>query len=214
MARKLIRIYESAAQAAKVAQLLRDDGYEDVFQFKGVTGKGAAAAAERKALVADLMNAQIWKSHAEAYADRLTKGGSLVVVHAPFGSALDATNIMDRNAPVEVGYPEGQPHVDCAWDDAAPLSSVLRLPVLSATKLPSENVSGIPSLTKGTAFLSDLLGIPLLKRGAAQRTSSWGLPMLSRSSAAPSTSFGLSTLSQNPTPLSSLFNIPVLTKRR
>jgi hypothetical protein len=210
----IIRIYESVAQGAKAAQQLRDEGFEHVFEFKGTSGKSAAAVAERKGLVASLMEVQVWKSHAESYAERLSKGGALVVVHAPFGSALLATEILDMHEPVAVGLNEGKVAPDFVWDDAAPLSSALMLPVLTTLKLPAETLSGVPSLTKGSAFLSEWLGMPLLKQGAAHKNSSMGFSLLSRSATPLSSLFGMRTLSQNSTPLSSLFGMKVLSRRQ
>jgi hypothetical protein len=214
MSSMIIRIYESVAQAATAAQQLRDEGFDHVFEFKSASGKTAAAIAERKGLVASLMEAQVWKSHAESYAERLSKGGALVMVHAPFGSALHAIEILDSHSPVAVGFNESNVEPDFVWDDAAPLSSALRLPVLTKVKLPAETLSGVASLTKGTAFLSDRLGIPLLKQGVAHKNSSMGFSLLSRSATPLSSLFGLRTLSQNPTPLSSLFGLKVLSRKQ
>jgi hypothetical protein len=214
MSGMIIRLYENVAQGAKVAQQLREEGFDHVFEFKGASGKSAAAIAERRGLVASLMAAQIWKSHAENYAERLGRGGSLVMVHAPFGSARLAIEIMESHGPFDVGLNERTAEPDYVWDDAAPLSSALRLPVLTKVELPAETLSGVPSLTKGSAFLSSWLGIPLLKQGAAHKTSSMGFALLSRSATPLSSLFGLRTLSHNPTPLSSLFGLKVLSRRR
>jgi hypothetical protein len=210
----IIRSYESASQAAAAAQNLLDAGFENVSQFKAASGKGASSAASRNNLLSDMMNAHIWKSHAEVYADRLSKGGGLVVVHAPFGSASNAERIMDKYEPVDAGLATTSHKPDYQWNDAAPLSSVLQIPVLSNTKLPAETLSGVSSLTKGSAFISNLLGIPLLSRGSAQKVSSMGMPLLSRSPTPLSSAIGLKTLSQNPTPMSSLFGLKVLSQRQ
>lgn len=214
MPQMIIRFYDNVGQAAKVAKHLQDEGYEHAHHFKGETGKGAAAVAERNSLVARLMAAQMWKSHAETYAARLAKGGSLALVHAPFSMGATAINIMDSYEPVDAGLSEAQQQADLAWDDASPLSSLLQIPVLTNVKLPAEMMSGVPSLSKGKAFLSTLLGMPLLKQGVQHRNSSMGLPLLSRSATPLSSMFGMGTLSRNPTPLSSLFNMKVLTRRQ
>lgn len=208
MPQSIIRTYESEAQASKVADLLRGEGHVNVFQFSGVSGK--ASAAVRTKLIANMMAAHIWRSHAEIYADRLTKGKSMVVAYPLFGTAQNAIDIMDSHNPADSGIPVSNGSDDYKWDDAAPLSSVLHMPVLTHTKLPAETLSGISSLTKGKAFLSEWLGIALLKSGAAKKSTSMGLPLLSNSATPLSSALGMRTLSSNPTPLSSLFGMAVL----
>jgi hypothetical protein len=212
MTQSIIRIYDSESQGSKAAEHLRKEGYADVFQFSSAAGKGAAAA--RSNLIASMMAAHIWRSHAEAYADRLTKGKSMVLVHAPFGGALNAMNVMDTYQPSETGISEAADDDEYKWDDKAPLSSALHLPVLMKNKYPAETLSGVSSLTKGKAFLSDLLGIKLLTAGSARKNTSMGLPLLTGAATPLSSAIGMPTLSQNPTPLSSLFGLPVLKKSR
>jgi hypothetical protein len=229
MGETVIRIYESEAQASKAATALRDNGFENVFQFtalrpkpvvavkapaKGAAAKGAAAAkstlASTASLVADMTAAHILKNHAESYAAELQKGGSLVKVSAPFGLGVAANKILDSYAPRSKGYDIAARGREFVWDDAAPLSSILQLPTLTSTEHPAETLTGIPSLTKGAAFLSSLFGIPLLSRGSAQKTSSFGLPLLSRGSTQKTSSFGLPLLYNSPTPLSSMLGLKVL----
>jgi hypothetical protein len=214
MSGKLIRLYDNAAQGAKAAQHLMDEGFESVFHFKGIIGKTAAAEKERKKLMESLVNAHIWKSHADVYAERLSKGGALVLVHAPFGTALDAAERLDSFGPADAGISEDAPSKSMAWDEATPLSSALQLPVLSAIKLPAEMLSGVESLTKGKAFLSDLLGLSLLTGGSSQKSTSMGMPLLSDNPTPLSSLISLRLLSSRATPLSSLFNIPLLTRGR
>lgn len=210
MSTLIVRMYEAASQAAKAAQHLEDQGYRNVSQFKASTAKGAS----RDKLVAELMGAHIWKSHAEVYADRLGKGGAMVAIHAPFGKALKVAKTLDRYGPSgkEIPIADGKP--DFVWDDAAPLSSVLQMPVLSRTKLPAETISGVSSLTKGAAFLSNLIGMPLLSEGASRKSSSFGMPLLSHSATPLSSMFGMRALSRSATPLSSTFGLAVLSRKR
>lgn len=206
MSTLLIRIYDSTTHSAKAAQQLTDEGFEHVRHIKAGTGKNA----NRQNLVAELMGAQIWKGHAEVYADRLMKGGGLVSVYAPFGSALKAEAAMDAYQPVDTGLPASPKKPDFVWDDAAPLSSILQMPVLTNVKLPAETLSGVSSLTKGTAFLSDFLGIQILSKGVHHNATSMGMSLLSQSATPLSSMIGMATLSKNPTPLSSLLGMKVL----
>jgi hypothetical protein len=209
MSQKIIRIYGSSGQASKVNQHLRDQGFQDVFQFASPSS-GPTARAD---LITNMVHAQVLKSHAEAYADVLKNGKSMVLIHAPFGSALNVERVMDSYQPTETGIPETRYRPDYIWDDSAPLSSVLGLPVLSQTKLPAETLTGLSSLTQGAAFLSNLLGIPLLKEGMQHRSVSWGLPLLKSGVQHRNSSMGLPLLSHSATPLSSLLGLPVLSRR-
>jgi hypothetical protein len=213
MPQKIVRIYGSAAQGSKAAAHLRDLGFEHVFQFSGPASTTSSSSV-RGALITDMMNAQLLKNHAETYANRLTNGQSLVLVHAPFGSSNNATEAMDGFEPIDVGISETNFPPVYQWDDAAPLSSALQIPVLTETRLVAETLTGVSSLTRGKAFLSDLYGIPLLSRGSADQTNSMGFPMLSQNAALLSSALGFRTISNNATPLSSLLGLPVLSSRR
>jgi hypothetical protein len=210
MPTQVIRIYGSAANAAKAAQHLTDSGFESVSHFKGGTGKGAPS---RAAHIEDMLKFHMWKSHAESYADRLVKGESLVAVQAPFGTALKVAKIMDRYEPVSEGIAAPPDKLDFWWDDAAPLSSAFQMPVLSRMGLTFETLTGISSLTKGSGFISKWFGMPLLSPGSAKKNSSMGLPLLSSSPTPLSSSIGMGTLSHNPTPLSSMLGLKVLSSK-
>jgi hypothetical protein len=210
MAETIIRIYDTEQQGNKAAAELREAGFGDVFNFASAGGKGAAAARARASLIDDMAAAHIWRSHAEAYAAELEKGGSLVKVSAPFGFGLAAARILDSHGPSGKGFYPADRDREVVWDEAAPLSSLLQLPVLTKTDHPMETVSGIPSLTKGAAFLSSVFGLPLLARGKHDATSSFGLPLLKRGPELATSSMGLPLLSQSPTPLSSMLGLRVL----
>ena len=213
MTQMLIRIYDSEALGGRVAEHLQSKGFQHVYQFNGPTGKGSTGAPARNALVASMMKANVWKSHAETYADRLSKGKSLVLVHAPFGTANKATKVMESYQPTEAGIVEPDQHPEMKWEDAAPFSSILKLPILSKNRHPAETFSGISSLTKGKAFLSTLIGMPLLSEGLTQRNTSIGMRLLSHSPTPLSSSIGMRTISQSATPLSSMLGLKVLMAR-
>jgi hypothetical protein len=210
MSTNVIRVYESPAQAAKAAKDATDHGFMYVSQFKSVGGKGTVAAANRNALVSSLMSAHVWQNHAELYADMLGKGGGLVAVNAPFGTAVKAGDILDSHGPVHDLISSAPRTPGFQWDEATPLSSALRMPVLSHVRLPMETLMGVSSLTKGKAFLSNLFGMPLLSEGLTNRHSSMGMRLLSQSATPLSSALGMRTLSQNATPLSSMLGLAVL----
>jgi hypothetical protein len=210
MSQKIIRFYNAVESAAKAAKDLADEGFADVFQFKSAGGKGAAAVKSREVLLAEMLAAQVYHGHAETYVERLAKGGAMVLVHAPFGSSVNAARIMDLHGASGMGLDEGPTKPDYVWDERAPLSSALMLPVLTDVKLPMETLTGVTSLSSGTAFLSDLLGIPLLSRGSAHSNASFGMPLLSQSATPLSSMLGMPVLSRNATPLSSMLGLSVL----
>jgi hypothetical protein len=208
MSEMIIRLYDAATQGAKAAKALSEEGFRHVHHFSSSGGKGAKA---RDGLVADMVAAHVYKSHAETYANQMAKGGSLVLVHAPFGSAVNAMRILDAHNPSGKGIQSPQEPM-LKWDSGAPLSSALAMPVLTNITHPFETVTGFSSLSKGKAFLSTLLGIPLLSRGLEHRTSSFGIPLLSRGKHHSNSSMGLPMLSRSPTPLSSMLGIKLLTR--
>jgi hypothetical protein len=213
MSQTIVRFYATQAQATRAAEELRSQGYAEVYQFNGAASKKASEGLEQS-LVDAMTKASMWKSYAEIYAARLANGGgAMVMVHALFGSALNATEVLDSHQPVDNGIEEDDSKDELpAWDEAAPFSSVLGIPVLMETKLPAEMVSGVPSLSRSPSPFSNFFGLPVLKRGKQHATSSMGLPLLSNKATPLSSAIGMRTLSRNPTPLSSMFGLPVLKK--
>ncbi len=135
MSHAISRMYDRQVRVdAAVDELSRNEHHRftDLFVVSrsgnSQTGPGQADASSEQ-LVAALMQAMILKSHAKAYAEGIKRGGTLVTVHASFGSSLTATTILDSHGPIDSG------HVDATdamylWDDAAPCSSLFRMPVL------------------------------------------------------------------------------------
>jgi hypothetical protein len=125
------------------------------------------------------------KASAQSYAADVREGRTLLIVDAPYGGVGVATEIMERHAGAKGG---SEPTYESAvWEDAAPLSSALQLPVLSKSSF------------------SSFWGAPVLLK--SKPTKVLGLPLLSKSK--PSAS-----LIKNPAPLSSLFHIPTLRSGR
>ena len=142
-------------------------------------------------VTAAIMKGYVLKAHAKVYAEGVRNGGTLVTVHAPFGSADEAIEILDKHHPIESGVPEPQ-RTYLAWDDAAPVSSMFLLPVLSTDRTPFSSFWNIPTRKHGHTFklkqishgsLSSSLGLPQLSRNPAPLSSLFGLPLLSKQSA-------------------------------
>lgn len=186
------RLYSTEDTARKASDELTRRGYRDVHVFAGRQGEEAASAS-RDTIVKDMVKAYVVRSEAEIYAERVANGSSLVVVHAPFSGGAKATRILNSYGPIDKGVPEPDFSIQ-QWDDAVPLSSALRLPLLTKTALPFEAVVGVPSLLKrkhifGSARLSD---------NATPFSSATGMPVLTN----------------NGTPLSSLLGFQLLKKGR
>jgi len=68
-------------------------------------------------------------SHAMIYAQSVQAGRALVLITAPFGKALLATDTLNNGKEIDVGdMPELEYHT---WLQPAPLSALLNIPVLS-----------------------------------------------------------------------------------
>ena len=164
-----------------------------------------------------------------AHADHLRQGRTLLAVRAPFGRALQATDILDSHNPVAVAGPaEGaqNPHVFLS-EMAAPLSSLLGLPVLSKTRTrPSRgDFLGLPTLSGNRSYLTGRLsnfgrrtasmGVPLLSSNPAPMSSLFRMPVATRakSGAGWTRSFGFKMLSARATPLSSFFGVHLISGR-
>lgn len=201
MSQTINRMYDNHEHAISAAEELRNnrfDRYTDVYVVSRHGGPDAPAGGAELSvdgIVAALMKAYVLKAHAQVYAERIKRGGTLVTVHAPFGAAVPAIGILDRHGPVGSGVADVEDR-PMAWDDAAPCSSILHMPVLladSATFSKFWNVRalskraattfsafGIAEIVKSRGAYSGLLGMPLLSNKATILSSMLGLPLLSK----------------------------------
>ncbi|PZF76060.1 hypothetical protein DK847_15605 [Aestuariivirga litoralis] len=185
-------MYANAATAAKAAEELREEGFADIF----VVNPPGSADVPVSAIAAQIALGHVHLPEARIYAKGVAAGHALVTVHAPFGSGRLAETILASHGPVESGLPQAEP--DRIWDDAAPLSSAMMMPLLINDPDPMSKVLGIPAVTSGECSFSEKLGMPLLTNGELGDRGRLGLPFLSN----------------NPTPLSSALGLPVLSKRQ
>jgi hypothetical protein len=201
MSQTIARMYETHERAEQAAHELRTNRFvqfSDVFVFARHGGHGAGTAGAESTpdgVVARLMSAHVLKAHAKGYAAGILRGGSLVVVHAPFGCGAEATNILESHDPIDSGVPEARESV-VGWDDAAPCSSALHMRVL----------------LDDSATFSRFWNVPPLVKSAATTSSALGLPEASPSKGPFAGTFGMSMISNKATIFSSMLGLPVLSK--
>lgn len=134
------RMYGDAASVDGVL----DDLYYLGILFDGVvvTRPGGTAA---EALAA-ILKGHVPKSIAPIYAEGVARGGTLISVAPPFGAASAVLQAMTKRQPIDSGYNPAvrQP---AGFDEAAPFSDLLGLPVLSGSG--RAGTSGLPLAAQG-----------------------------------------------------------------
>jgi len=180
-------------------------------------------------------------SHAMVYADNIQQGKSLAIITAPFGSALQATDILNTGKEIDIGeMPELDYH---SWQQPAPLSALLNIPVLSSRRswmsrtfgeltepgyrpteklmggllsdnaTPLSSAAGLNVLKDNPTPLSSAMGMKALKENPTPLSDKIGFKPLSEDTPGRKTSsFGFPLLSNDPTPLSSLLGLKVLSR--
>jgi hypothetical protein len=223
MTQTISRIYANKTDAnAAVADLEKHGfGQEEIFFVGPPSITIGASAADSQAVVDEIVDkiarGYIPKRHAAEYAKIVAQGGALVTVHASFGSGFKATVLLDRHHPVESGVP-APAYPRATYDEAAPLSSALHLPVLSSHPTPFGAVTGLPSVlsegrektfAQGPAPLSRLLELPVMTAEGRPTSSVIGLPAVTAKGAP--TSLGLPLLTAKGAPTS--LGLPLLTAK-
>lgn len=191
MSHEITRMFASTDAAQSAAEELREDGFDEIH----IVNPPADAGVPLSAIAAQIAEGHVLLADAKIYAAGVAAGHSLLTVHAPFGRGKLATTIMDAHGPVPSGMVEPEP--EKLWDEAAPLSSALMMPVLLNDPAPLSRLIGVPALASDESSLSGAFGLPLLCTGEMPK-GRWGLPFLS----------------DNPAPLSSMLGLPVLIKDR
>jgi len=201
-----------------------------------------AEGAESGVTVAAIIEGGVSRHQAERYAEGVIKGGSLVIIHPPFGNAALAEEVMDHFSPIDTGVPTRDFDSGIDYEsDATPFSRALGWKVLLHSPSPFSDALGwktllhekaktypatfkIKLLSHNPAPFSRLFGLPLLSNKAAPFSAATGMKTLSHNPAPFSSLLGWKTLSskqlalgdiklsQNPAPLSSALGLPVLTK--
>jgi hypothetical protein len=226
MPQPIVRMFDTHENASAAVAALQRAGFTDLHSVAGKgmaaksTGARKAAAAPGSAsmsfdnIVALIAMGNILKSEAMGYAEGVSRGKSLVIVHPPFGRAVRAIRIMSQFNPVGSGVDEPI-HRPNSWDEATPMSCALGMPVLMKDDpAPLSRFWGLSPLASNSFSLSSLLGMRLLSKSQSNWTSSFGFPLLSRPKSNWTTSFGLPLLSKSQGGWTKSFGLPLLTKKQ
>ncbi len=204
----IVRMYETEQQARSAVHKLKAEGFPDEQIFLVTPQSGGTA----EAIAAAIMAGFVLRSHAKVYAQGIQAGRSLVVVRASFGYTQDAIDILESFKPVDSGLRPSRDESSVAWDEAAPISSAFRLPVLlKSSPAPLSRVFGMPPLSKGrTGWLAAMFGELTSPRFAF--SSLFGMPLLSGNAAPLSSLFGMKTVTASSGPWQKSFGLPLLTR--
>jgi hypothetical protein len=176
-------MFATRAIADKAAEDLRLHGYADVHAFGGTAGATADSYTDA------LCKIYVLKAEARLLARGLAAGHGLVVVHTQFGRTAFAEKLLNRHRPVANGLPDTREQGP-RYEDAAPLSSVLQLPVLTRMKYPFEAFSSLPTLTKRGWTFSDAMQFGVSAKRAAPLSESLGIPTVISGGCHPTGIFG------------------------
>ena len=190
MTQTINRMFGTVEDANAAVAELKHAGYAEVYV---VTPPGEGSNLDQDAIAASIMRSNVLRAQAKIFAVGVQNGGTLVTVHALFGTALNAINILESHNTIDSGYVEPVEPV-MLWDDATPVSCMLQMPVLSRNGTPVSHYTGLPALASHTASLSGLLGLKLLSSGATALSSALGLPVLAHHSMSLSQKLGLPLL--------------------
>jgi hypothetical protein len=197
-------IYADPASAQAAVQAIKQYGCGDETIVQLPPANDAMAA---------LLKAGLSRADATATMKKLSDGGSMVGVRAPFGHAGKLLKLIDAQHPksTDILFIHESPGTGAgvSWSNAAPLSALLGLPVLSNEPFPFSKFFNVPILAANW-FLSAWLGLRMLIDEPAPLSKTLNIKTLSNDATPLSNFFGFATLSKNPTPFSSLLGMKVL----
>ncbi len=150
----LSRMYNTAADAAAAVSELKESGLEDKqirLIIRGSDYIGVTALGEKG----------VMRDNAKAYVEAFKEGMALVVVSTMWGFSQIATEILNTARAGDTGGEKAQ-YEGLTWDEGAPLSSALNLPVLAKSGTLLSDLLGLPTLSKSSK--SGLFGLPLLTK--------------------------------------------------
>jgi len=191
------------------ADALREQGFPD--DAVTAIAPGGARGKEQNdpgadAIAARIMAAFIPRAQARLYADGVSRGGTLVIVKAAWGSAVKAQRVMDAFDPIESGVADAHDPAR-VWDEKRPFSSAFGLTLLCGAATPASDMLSLPVLSKTQTPLSDALHLGLLASGVTSLSKALGLPMVSRRGRSVSEAIGLPAIARNGRSLSEVIGL-------
>lgn len=199
MTHTISRMYANKADADAAVDDLKEHGFtpDEIFVVTAPEATESASATGNELIVEEIADmivlGYIHRGHAAEHAKKVAEGGVLVTVYAPFGAGFKATAILDRHHPIDSGVPL-KVYPRATWDEAAPLSSGLRLPVLSSDPTPFATFWSVPSLWSFSAPLSAWLRYSTNYNSAAPLSTLFNWPVVTEKGATISSSIGLPLL--------------------
>jgi hypothetical protein len=191
-------MYSSPAAAAAAVKRLTDWGFtDDMINMVTATSRPPPNAPRGSAsddpVLSSIMSGYVLKAHALVYAEGIRRGQALVSMLPPFGRGSVAESLMDEGGDtVDTGVVIDTDRLP-PWDEYAPISSALKLPVI----------------VRSTAPLSAFLVAPVIIKRRWSLFGSLGLPEITKPGFF---ALGEPKLSSSPTPLSSAIGLPSLWK--
>jgi hypothetical protein len=185
MSQTINRMYGSYEHAKAAYAELAKNRYKEIHLVGYEAGAAPPAFDD---IVASIMKGYVVKAEAKIYAQGVHNGGSLVTVHAPFGTARRAQWILNKYEPIKSGIPDTV-FAKRSWDEAAPISSALNMPVLMDHTASFSEFWNLPLLvtkpyspkfTKNASPFSSVFGMPVLSKNATVFSSFLGIPVLSK----------------------------------
>jgi hypothetical protein len=168
---QITRIFDSSKSATEAANELKASNFSNV---RLATGQGADAKRGGDA-IGSFASAGFSGPEAESYAELTKKGGAVLSFDVPFGRGRLAEQILDRHGPSKPAQSEGRAtsskgatRSTGSGGEAAPLSSLFHLPVLTDPKPTTVDSLGdqrstLPTgLLRSDFYVSSLFGLPLL----------------------------------------------------
>lgn len=177
MSQTIVRVYDSEAKAQQAVDALVLKGFgTDLINL--VAPSEPAQSLED--IAAAIRAGYVLKGYAKAYAACVARGLTLVSVRAPFGTGVVVTRALDAAGPVPSGVPE-EHEAGPTWDEAAPLSSALNMPVLAKSGTTFSGFWQLPMVTREGERSRTLFSVNFKRGGnAAPFSSLLGLPLLSK----------------------------------
>jgi hypothetical protein len=167
MSDPIVRLYASLDHAKAAVARLTTWGYSEdaitvVTPASRPPANAPASSASQDPVLSTIMARYVLRAHAEVYAAKVHAGNTLVIVEPFFGSGMIAVSLLDESGQsIDTGVVVEPKDPLPMWDDAAPLSSALRLPTLLRKYI---HLTGGPLLTRSYRTPTGMLGMPLLHR--------------------------------------------------